>query len=147
MPVPMAPFSESTSMNQMKISPSPTIIWISILINILFCCLLLPLLLKSPPQLIPGQVLETLFWQGVGLTSWPVALIMMLVNPPFSGSLPRLSDIFSLILFPMIEINLLLILIFKKNKWIPLILTHLLILLSFIITWKAVLTGYNFMVG
>jgi|GEM_PF-1618194 len=144
---PMPPYSESNSMDQMKKSPSPKIIWISILINILFCCLLLPLLLKSPPQLNPNLLLETLLWHGLGLISWPVSLIMMLVNLLFSGALPRLGDFLSLILFPAIEINLVLILIFKKNKWIPLILAHVLLLISYSITWLGVLKGYNFMVG
>lgn len=134
-------------MNKIEIFSSPKIIRNSILINIFFCWLVLPLLLQPTVLISPGQFLETFFWQALGLVTWPVTLTMALVNPFFSRTLPRLSDIFRLILYPLIEISLLMILILKNNKWILLILIHILLLITFSITWNAVLNGYNFMVG
>jgi len=134
-------------MEHMEISPSPKIIRISILINIFFCCLVLPLFLQPTPLISLDQILEALFWQVLGLIAWSVTLIMTLVDSWFSGALPRLHDIFSLLLYPLIEISLLMVLILKKNKWIPLILIHILLLMTFSITWNAVLKGYNLMVG
>ena len=83
----------------------------------------------------------------MGLVAWPITLVMAVISSLFSGALPRLSDVFSVILYPLIEICLILIIVGKKNKWILLLLCHILILMSFIMAWTAVLEGYNFMVG
>ena len=126
---------------------SPKLIWISLVINLLICMIILPFILQPGSTFNINQLLETLFWQGMGLIAWPITLVMALISPLFSGSLPRISDILSLILYPMIEISLILIIAGQKNKWIPLLASHILILMSFIIVWTAILGGYNFMVG
>lgn len=131
----------------MKISPTPKMIWISLLINVLICWFLLPYVLQPSPIITTIKLLEIIFWHGLGLISWPVVLIMALVNLLFSSTLPQLRDLFIVILFPIIEINLLLLFISKKNKWIPLILVHIFLLTSYIFLWLGVMKGYNFMVG
>ena len=126
---------------------SPKLIWISLVVNLLICMIILPIILQPGSTFNINQLLETLFWQGMGLIAWPITLVMALISPLFSGSLPRISDILSLILYPMIEISLILIIVGKKYKWIPLLASHILILMSFIMAWTAILGGYNFMVG
>ena len=128
-------------------NPSQKVIWISLVVNFLVCIIILPQILQPGSIFNISQLLETLFWQGMGLIAWPITLFMALINPLFSGSLPRLGDIFSLILYPLIEISLILIIAGKKNKWIPVLVSHILILMSFIMAWTAILGGYNFMVG
>jgi len=128
-------------------NPSQKVIWISLVVNFLVCIIILPQILQPGSTFNISQLLETLFWQGMGLIAWPITLFMALINPLFSGSLPRLGDIFNLILYPLIEISLILIIAGKKNKWIPVIVSHILILMSFIMAWTAVLGGYNFMMG
>ena len=117
------------------------------MVNLLVCIIILPLILQPGSTFNLRQLLETLFWQGMGLIAWPITLVMALISPLFSGSLPRLGDIFSLILYPLIEISLILIIAGKKYKWILLLVSHILILMSFIMAWTAILGGYNFMVG
>lgn len=126
---------------------SPKLIWISLVINFLASIIILPLILQPGSTFNISQLLETIFWQAMGLITWPITLVMALISPILSGSLPRLGDIFSLILYPLIEISLILIIVGKKNKWIPFLVSHILILISFIMAWTAVLEGYNFMVG
>ena len=137
------PYPMETSSN----NPSQKLIWISLVINLLVCIIILPLILQPGSTFSISQLMETMFWQGIGLIAWPITLVIALISPLFSGSLPRLGDIFSLILYPLIEISLILIIVGKKNKWIPCLVSHILILMSFIIAWTAVLGGYNFMVG
>jgi len=134
-------------MNNSLKEPSQKLIWISLVINLLVCIIILPLILQPGSTINISQLLDTLFWHGMGLIAWPITLVMALISPLFSGSLPRLNDIFSLILYPLIEISLILIIVGKKNKWILLLVSHILILMSFIMAWTAVLGGYNFMVG
>jgi len=116
-------------------------------VDFLVCIIILPRILQPGSTFNISQLLETLFWQGMGLIAWPITLFMALISPLFSGSLPRLGDIFKLILYPLIEISLIFIIAGKKNKWIPLLVSHILILMSFVMVWTAVLGGYNFMVG
>ena len=137
------PYPMETSSN----NPSQKLIWISLVVNLLICIIILPLILQPGSTFNIRQLLETLFWQGMGLIAWPITLVMALISPLFSGSLPRLGDIFSLILYPLIEISLILIIAGKKYKWILLLVSHILILMSFIMAWTAILGGYNFMVG
>jgi len=134
-------------MNNSLKEPSQKLIWISLVINLLVCIIILPLILQPGSTINISQLLDTLFWQGMGLIAWPITLVIALISPLFSGSLPRLGDIFSFILYPLIEISLILIIAGKKNKWIPLLVSHILILMSFTMAWTAVLGGYNFMVG
>jgi len=134
-------------MGTSKINPSLQLIWISLAINLLFCCTILPLTLQSGSFFSVSQLLETLLWQGLGLIAWPITLIMAFVSPLFSGNLPQLSDLLILFLYPLIEISLVMVLVLKNKKWIPLISAHIMVLISFTITWMAVFTGYNFMVG
>lgn len=128
-------------------NPSQKLIWLSLGANFLVCIFILPLLLQPGSTINFSQLLETIFWQGMGLVAWPITLLMALISPLFSGSLPRLNDLFSLFLYPLIEISLILIIVGKNNKSILLLVSHILILMSFIMTWTSVLGGYNFMVG
>ena len=137
------PYPMETSSN----NPSQNLIWISLVINLLVCIIFLPLILQPGSTFNISQLLETMFWQGIGLIAWPITLVMAMTSPLFSGSLPRIGDIFNFILYPLIEISLILIIVGKKNKWIPFLVGHILILMSFIMAWTAVLEGYNFMVG
>jgi hypothetical protein len=121
--------------------------WIASAVNILFSFLVLPLLIQPDPPYTHLEFLETLLWQGLSLIAWPIALPLGVAIPLVSGSLPPLKEILSLSLYPLIEFSLLLTLILKRYKWIPFLISHILFLTSMAITWKAVLRGYNFMVG
>ena len=134
-------------MDTSSINLSQKYIWLSLVANCLVCIFILPLILQPGSTININQLLETMFWQSLGLIAWPITLVMALLSPLFSGSLPRLDELFNLIQYPLLELSLILIIIGKKNKWIPFILSHILLLMSFIMAWTAVLGGYNFMVG
>jgi hypothetical protein len=127
-------------------NPSPKIIWFSLLINSLICFVVLPRVLQPQTHISFKQFGEVLFFQFISLIGWPIPFMAGLAGLLWGGTFPGLVDLLILLIYPAGTASFVLTLILK-NKWIPLIITHILILISFLITWNSTLNGYNFMIG
>jgi len=123
------------------------ITWISLGVNLIFCCTLVPMALQPTWIFNFRQLLETLLWQAIALVGWPLSLLGSLLNFFWRGYSPDLDALLKILLYPAGIITCLLFLICRKNNWIPLIILHLLLILSFINIWSPVLNGYDFMIG
>ena len=134
-------------MNITPENPSQKLIWISLAANLFFCVTILPLVLHPGLVLSGRQLIDTLFWQGISFIGWPLAMVGSSLNYLYNGYMPDLRTTLSISIYPFIWLAVFLLIFLKRKKWIPLLLTHILVLISFIITWNAVLKGYNFMVG
>lgn len=126
-------------------APSEKIIAISLGINFLIGCTLIPLIL-NPDNFSFLKLVEVVYWQGMAAFTWPI-LFLNIVFFQFLGNLPDLNTVTELLIYPIAWILLGLTLFLKRGKWITLILLHIIIIISFIIVWNSVLTGYDFMIG
>ncbi len=133
-------------MNLISENPSKKLIWGSLGINILLCWTLLPIVLQPGSSYTASQLFETLFWQGLSLFSWPIAVVVGIISIVLQGSGPDLSTLLSIGIYPLLWLAVIFI-IYLKKKWIPFLSLHLLIPLSFAAVWLPVLNGYDFMVG
>jgi hypothetical protein len=116
----------------------------SIIVTALLSWTLLPFVIPPFRMYSPLELMEVLFWQGVGLIGWPLALFggfLSLILQPQSTDLGTLLFI---LIYPAIWI--LLILVLRAKRW-ALIGLYLLLILSFAAVWYQVLNGYDFMVG
>lgn len=134
-------------MNKNAANPSPKLIWISLVCNLLLCTTALPLVLQNGSSFSALLLLETLFWQSLSLIGWPIVLVVGSLNFLLNGALPDLVSAISIGIYPFIWLVLLTLVLAEKRKWFSLIILHLLLVLSFINTWLPVFNGYNFMVG
>jgi hypothetical protein len=132
--------------NQSK-NPSIKIILISLAANIVICCTLLPLAIQPFQIFSFRQLLEILLWQGLAAIGWILPLLFSFMAFIRQGSLADLGVMPRILIYPLGQIALILLIVIKNNKWIPLIVLHILIVLSFIVTWYPVLNGYDFMIG
>ncbi len=128
-------------------NPSLKIILISLAANILICCTLLPLAIQPYQIFTFRQLLEILLWQGLANIGWITPLLFSSLAFFRQGSLSNLGVILRILIYPSAQLALILLIIIKNNKWIPLIVLHILIVLSFIGTWYPALNGYDFMIG
>ncbi len=117
------------------------------MINLLFCCILLPIYLQ-PDQAITGkQLLEVLLWQCLALAAWPVNLVAAALSLFNQADLTAIGTLLKILIYPTGLFCMILVFILKQNKWILLILCHILLIISFWVTWMPVLRGYDFMLG
>lgn len=128
-------------------NPSLKIILISLAANILICCTLLPLAIQPYQIFTSRQLLEILLWQGLAIIGWIIPLLFSSLAFFRQGSLSNLGNILRILIYPSGQLALILMIVIKNNKWIPLIVLHILIILSFIVTWYPVLNGYDLMIG
>ncbi len=134
-------------MENLSKNPSLKIILISLAANILICCTLLPLAIQPYQIFTFRQLLEILLWQGLANIGWITPLLFSSLAFFRQGSLSNLGVILRILIYPSAQLALILLIIIKNNKWIPLIVLHILIVLSFIGTWYPVLNGYDFMIS
>ena len=134
-------------MENLSKNPSQNIILISLAANIVICCTLLPLAIQPYQIFSFRQLLEILLWQGLANIGWIIPLLFSSLAFFRQGSLSDLGVLLRLLIYPAGQIALILLIVIKNNKWIPLIVLHILIVLSFIVTWYPVLNGYDFMIG
>ena len=131
------------------LSKNPTLktIWISLALNILLCCTLLPLALE-PDQIFTLQdLLEVILWQGLALVGWPLAIVMGVLQFIRQGIFMDTRSFLSLMIYPVGLVLLALTIFLKRGKFFSLVIFHLLLILSFVVTWYSVRSGYDFMLG
>jgi len=126
-------------------APSKKFIVISLGINFLVGCTLIPLIL-DPGRFSFLKLLEVVYWQGMVAFTWPF-LFLNILFIQFLGNLPDLNTILELLIYPSAWILFGLTLLLKRGKWITLVLLHIIIIISFLIVWNSVFTGYDFMIG
>ncbi|MCJ7717349.1 MAG: hypothetical protein MUO54_12635 [Anaerolineales bacterium] len=134
-------------MNKFPENPTIGIILVSLAANILVCCSLLPLAIQPNQIFTARQLLETLMWQGLAAIGWILPLLLSFLAFIRQGSLSDLGVMLRILIYPLGQIALILLIVIKNYKWIPLIVLHILIILSFIVAWIPVLKGYDFMIG
>lgn len=134
-------------MDKKSPNPSPRIILISLAVNLLICLTILPFVLQPDSLFSIKELIETLFWQAISLIGWPVPLLVGALNYLQNRNLSDLRTALFVSLYPAIWLIVLSLIFIKKGKWILLVILHLLLILSFIVTWDSVFKGYDFMVG
>jgi hypothetical protein len=123
------------------------IIGASLAANGLVSWTLLPLVIPPYHGYSLAQLLDVLFWQGIGTVGWPLAVIGAVLLLPFSQSAVDLESALLLLLYPAMLILLIRVLVAKALRRWELPLLHLLLTFSFAAVWFRVLNGYSFMAG
>jgi hypothetical protein len=119
----------------------------SLVVNLLLSWTILPFLIHPFRAYPPGDLIEVLLWQGMGIVGWPLALfggILSLVMQPQSTDLGALL---LLLVYPALWLLLVLVLIPKRPNGWAVIALHMLLALSFAAVWHGVLGGSDFMGG
>jgi hypothetical protein len=119
----------------------------SILINFLLSCTLLPLALPPFRSYSLRELSEVLLWQGMGTVGWPLGLVGGLANLLSHRKSSDLEGLLFISVYPMMLLLLLLALYPRGPKRWALALLHLLLIFSFALVWHKVLNGYDFMKG
>ena len=117
---------------------------VSIVVTALLSWTLLPFVIPPFRMYSPLELIEVLFWQGVGLIGWPLALLGGFLSLLLQPQSTDLGTLLFILIYPAIWI--LLILVLRAKRW-ALIGLCLLLILSFAAVWYQVLNGYDFMVG
>ena len=120
---------------------------VSLVVNLLLSWTILPFLIPPFGAYSPGDLIEVLLWQGMGIVGWPLALfggVLSLVMQPQSTDL---GSLLLLLVYPAIGLLLVLVLIPKRPNGWAVIALHTLLALSFAAVWHGVLGGSDFMVG
>ena len=120
---------------------------LSLAVNILLCCTLLPLLIPPFEGYSPAKLLEVLLWQSIGMVGWPFALLGLILSLLFGTSLTSVVPLLLTLIYPAIQFLLLRCVIAKTPHRVDFILLHIFVIFSFVVIWYYVLNGYDFMVG
>ena len=120
---------------------------LSIAVNVLLSWTILPL--GIPPFRLYSlrELMEVLFWQGMGMLGWPLGLVGGLANLRLHRAATDLVSLLLLSMYPVMCLFLILSLFPKRPQWWVLALLHILLIGSFAAVWYKVLNGYDFMKG
>lgn len=120
---------------------------ISLALSLAFSCFILPLLVPPFVGTRIEELLEVLLWQVMGMVGWPLALLGVVLSLLVGGSSLQLGSTWPLFLYPgMLLLSVAMFLSKRFGGW-TLILLHTTILISFIVLWTQVRSGYDFMIG
>jgi hypothetical protein len=120
---------------------------VSIIVNSALSWTILPLFIPPFRFYTLGELMEVLFWQGVGMIGWPLALLFGLFNTLVQRSLTDLGTMILVLIYPAVLYLLIHLWRQKRLNRVELILLHLFITVSFAAVWYKVLNGYDFMAG
>jgi hypothetical protein len=133
-----------------KVTAQSVTLGLTSIVNLAFSSLALPFLVMPGSSWGLGHLLEVLFWQAVGLVSWPLALSGLVATAALSPGTSAWSAMIIVIAYPLL-IGLALVAVLARRPaglpWLALGLYHLLLLVSFAAVWRQVLGGYSWMVG
>jgi hypothetical protein len=119
----------------------------SLVANLLLSWTILPFLISPFRAYPPGDLIEVLLWQGMGIVGWPLALIGGVLSLVIQPQSTDLGSLLLLLIYPAMLVLLILVLIPKRPKWWAVVVLHMLLALSFAAVWHGVRTGYEFMGG
>jgi len=122
-------------------------IFLPLAVTALLSWTILPFLIPSFGAYSFSQLLEVLLWQGLGAVGWPLALLGLTLSLPFNLRLTGDYSFLFILLYPAIEFLLLRSVFSRTRRRLELIILHLLVIFSFVVTWYHVLNGYDFMPG
>ena len=120
---------------------------VSLMVNILLSWTVLPLVIPPFRMYAWRELLDVLFWQGIGVIGWPFGMLAGLANLIQRGSMSDLVTLLLVLIYPSMLLLLILVLFSKRARRWLLILLHMLLTFSFAAVWYQVLNGYNFMTG
>jgi hypothetical protein len=118
----------------------------TLIANFLLSWTLLPFLIPPFRGYSSSEFFEVLFWQSIGAVGWPFVLLGVVLSVPFGAKLTSPDSLFTL-MYPAIQFLLVRSAISRTQRHWELILTHVLVTLSFAVVWYYVLNGYDFMSG
>lgn len=114
--------------------------------NALISWIILPLAIPPYRGYSLAQLLEVLFWQGVGTVGWPFAILGGFLALLFGRGAPSWPLLLTF-LYPAMLFLLLRVMTTRQRRRVELFLLHLLVPVSFALIWHSVLNGFDFMVG
>jgi hypothetical protein len=120
---------------------------LSLAVNILLCCTLVPLVMPPFGGTSFSKLLEVLLWQAIGMVGWPFALLGLALSIPFGAKLTSVTSLLFILPYPAIQFLLIRCVFVKTPGRFDFIFLHILITLSFVVMWYFVLNGYDFMSG
>jgi hypothetical protein len=120
---------------------------LSLAVNIILCCTLLPLAIPPFEGYSLSKLLEVLLWQSIGMVAWPFAFLGLILSIPFGAKLTSVVSLLLMFIYPAIQFLLIRSLIAKTPQRVDFILLHIFVIFSFVVVWYYVLNGYDFMVG
>lgn len=119
----------------------------ALIVNFLLSWTILPFAIPPFRMYALRELLEVLFWQGVGMIGWPFAILGGLANLILQGKGSELGSLLIVLIYPAMLVLLLFVLFSKRSRLWMLILLHVLLIFSFGAIWYQVLNGYDFMIG
>lgn len=119
----------------------------SLAVNSLASWCLLPLIIPPFRLYTLAELAETFYWQAVATIAWPIALLGLMVSAPFGARPSSWGSVLLLFLYPGMQGLFLSILVSKAPRLWRLLLLHLIVTLSWVAVWYAVLRGTEIMVG
>ena len=125
----------------------PFRIGLSLAVNILLCCTLLPFAIPPFESYSLSKLLEVLLWQSIGMIGWPFAFLGLILSLPFGAKLTSVVPLMLMLIYPAIQFLLIRSLVAKMPQRVDFILLHIFVIFSFVVVWYYVLNGYDFMVG
>jgi hypothetical protein len=129
----------------MKNQHLPRII-LPLLMNALLSWSLIPYVIPAFEGYSVTQLFEVLLWQSMYMVGWPIAILGVILSYPFYTESVEASAFF-ILMYPVIQILLVVSIFSKAPRRGVLILLHVLIPLSFAVLWYYVHHGYDFMPG
>jgi hypothetical protein len=118
-----------------------------LIVNFLLSWTVLPLVIPPFRMYAWRELLDVLFWQGIGVIGWPFGILAGCANLIRQGGMPDLVTLLLVLIYPSMLTLLILVLFSKRARRWFLLLLHLLLAFSFAAVWYQVLNGYNFMTG
>jgi undecaprenyl pyrophosphate phosphatase UppP len=120
---------------------------ISIVVNSLLSWTVLPFLIPPFQIYSLNQLGEVLFWQVLGIFTWPIAILGGCFSLIFQAKLSDLGALAIMLIYPGMLLLFIQTLRTKQSKSWKFVLLHILISFSFAAVWYQVLNGYDFMTG
>jgi len=120
---------------------------LSLAVNILFCCTLLPFIIPPFEGHPLSKLLEVLLWQSIGMVGWPFALLGLIISIPSGARLGSVAPLLLMLMYPAIQFLLIRSAFAKTRRRVDFIILHIFVILSFGVMWYSILNGYDFMVG
>ena len=89
---------------------------LSLAVNTLLCCTLLPFIIPSFESYSLSKLLEVLLWQSIGMVGWPLALVGLILSIPFGAKLSSIVPLLLMLIYPVIQFLLIRCMITKTLR-------------------------------
>lgn len=120
---------------------------VSIAINFLLSSTILPFVIPPFRTYALHELIDVLFWQGMGIIGWPMAILGGFFSLLLNGKLSGLENLLLILIYPGMLFLFIRVLRSEGAKRWEIFLLHVLLTFSFGAVWYRVLNGYTFMSG